>query len=174
MKPVHYTYLCRVWDNGPQEKSVCFNKVRSIPASFTKQLKAGVSQYLQWNIKHNEMQRMHECYKFFHLHIRLVSFQRLKITPGIPIFTCHPTFLKVGKLIDLTFGDIFYPLYIPINFHRAGTGKIAAKFPHVDNSSVERLRKTCNTKSISAWEGKGMDTDVICTEDGKANKKGRT
>lgn len=174
MKPVHYTYLCRVWNNGPQEKSVCFSKVRSIPASFTKQLKAGVSQYLQWNIKHITCMHPLHFIKFFHLLICLVNFQQLKITLGIPIFTCHPTFLKVGKLIDVTFGDIFYPLYIPINFHRAGTGKIATKFRHVVSSSVERLRKTCNTKSISAWEGKGMDTDVICTEDGKANRKGRT
>lgn len=76
--------------------------------------------------------------------------------------------------MDLTFWDIFYPLYIPINFHRVAMGKIAAKFPHVVNLSVERLRKASNTKTISAWEGEGRDTDVICTEDGKANRKGKT
>lgn len=76
--------------------------------------------------------------------------------------------------MDLTFRDIFYPLYSPINFHRVATGKIVVKFPHVVNLSVERFRKTCNRKSISAWEGEGMDTGIICTEDGKANRKGKT
>lgn len=42
------------------------------------------------------------------------------------------------------------------------------------NLSAERLRKTHNIKSVSSWEEEGMDTDVICTEDGKANRKGKT
>lgn len=65
-------------------------------------------------------------------------------------------------------------MYIPISFHGAATGKIAEKFPHVVNLSAERLRKTHNIKSVSSWEEEGMDTDVICTEDGKANRKGKT
>jgi len=52
--------------------------------------------------------------------------------------------------MDLTFRDIFYPLYIAINFHRVAIRKIAAKFPHVVNLSLEIHRKTYNTKSISA------------------------
>lgn len=76
--------------------------------------------------------------------------------------------------MDLTFKDVFYPLFIPITFHRVATGNIAAKFPHAVNLSVGRLRNTCNTKSISAWEGEGTDRGIICTEDGKANKKGKT
>ena len=76
--------------------------------------------------------------------------------------------------MDLTFRDIFYPLYIAINFHRVAIRKIAAKFPHVVNLSLEIHRKTYNTKSISAWEGEGMETDIICTEDGKASRKGKT
>lgn len=51
--------------------------------------------------------------------------------------------------MELTFRDVFHPLYIPVNFHRAATGKIAANLPPLVNLSVERLRKTCNTKSIS-------------------------
>lgn len=74
--------------------------------------------------------------------------------------------------MDLTFKDVFYPLFISISFHRVAMGNIAAKFPHAVNLSVGRLRKTCNTKSISAREG--TDRGIICTEDGKANRKGKT
>lgn len=42
------------------------------------------------------------------------------------------------------------------------------------NLSVERLRKTHDIKSVSSWEEEGMDTDIICTEDGKANRTGKT
>jgi len=44
----------------------------------------------------------------------------------------------------------------------------------VVNLSVERLRKTHDIKSVSSWEEEGMDTDIICTEDGKANRTGKT
>lgn len=53
-------------------------------------------------------------------------------------------------------------------------GQTAAKLPRVVNLSVERLRKTHDIKSVSSWEEEGMDADIIRTEDGKANRRGKT